>query len=410
MEQICPKELCTACSACINVCPKDAIHMVEEGDLGYFYPVIDPKRCIDCKLCEKTCPANRPTSLRTPLKAFAATSKDLDDLMSSTSGAASSLLAQEILHRGGIVYGCGQDTYRDIHHVRIDRTEDAWRIKGSKYVQSRLDLTFRSVKKDLQEGREVMFSGTPCQIAGLRNFLRKDYENLLLVDLVCHGVPSQKLLRENVDSLLDRHGVTDRKLCVSFRRKGRRTSDLRYGVYLAREVDAVPIDLGHDGERPYNDYIMAFLGGITFRDNCFSCPYARPQRGGDITIADFWGLQECSVSPARGVSLLLANTEKGEQMVATINDKAVMEERPVTEAIRGNGQLNKPSRKPTERARFVELHQLDVKLAYKECLKRTRRRYRKDILQMKIVAAIKGIPWLGTLLHKNWKRIKQNRQ
>ena len=167
-------------------------------------------------LCAKTCPVNHPVELRTPLRACAAVSRDEADLMSSASGGASSLLAQETLRRGGIVYGCAMESYRDIRHVRIDRAEDAWKIKGSKYVQSRIGEIYKQVRADLQAGREVMFSGTPCQVAGLRNYLRKAYPNLLLVDLVCHGVPSQKLLRDNIQSVLAESGVAvlPRNFCM----------------------------------------------------------------------------------------------------------------------------------------------------------------------------------------------------
>lgn len=406
MEQICPKDLCTACAACVNVCPKDAIQMAEDGPLGYFYPQIDAARCIECKLCERTCPVNHPVTLHRPTAAFAAISKDMDDLMSSTSGAASSLLAQETLRQEGVVYGCGQNTYRDICHIRIDCIEKLRRIKGSKYAQSRIGTIYRSVKADLESGKKVMFSGVPCQIAGLRNYLRKDYENLLLVDLVCHGVPSQKLLRDNIEGMLSDHNITDKKLEVSFRRKGCRTSKLRYGIYLASEVDAVPIALGRDGERPRNNYIMAFLAGITFRENCFSCPYARHERDSDITIADFWGLQPCSVSPERGVSLLLINSPKGRDMIQAIRPKAIMEERPLNEAFRGNGQLNSPAHRPLERDILLKKYSDNPQLAYNESLKNYRKQLSRQLLYINIVDSIRRVPILGPIIHRSWKKIK----
>ena len=193
MEEICEKKKCTACAACLNVCPKGAIRMVEEGAAGYQYPAIDPDLCIDCGLCAKTCPANHPVELRAPMRAYAAISRDEADLMSSASGGASSLLAQETLRRGGVVYGCAMESYRSVRHVRIDKAEDAWKIKGSKYVQSHVGTVHKQVKADLQAGREVMFSGTPCQVAGLRRYLRKDYPNLLLVDLRPMGITGKEL-------------------------------------------------------------------------------------------------------------------------------------------------------------------------------------------------------------------------
>ena len=188
----------------MNVCPKDAITLVEQDPLGHIYPLIDSTKCIDCHLCEKTCPANHPKDLHTPIAAYAAVSRDYDDLMTSSSGGASSVMATAIIKQGGVVYGCVQENYRDIRHQRIHSLTDVHKLKGSKYVQSNINYIFKDVLADLKRGVPVLFSGTPCQIAGLRAYLRKDYENLYLVDLVCHGVPSQQLLQENVESMLKR--------------------------------------------------------------------------------------------------------------------------------------------------------------------------------------------------------------
>lgn len=404
MEEICEKKKCTACAACLNVCPKGAIRMVEEGAAGYLYPAIDPVLCIDCGLCAKTCPVNHPVELRTPLRACAAVSRDEADLMSSASGGASSLLAQETLRRGGIVYGCAMESYRDIRHVRIDRAEDAWKIKGSKYVQSRIGEIYKQVRADLQAGREVMFSGTPCQVAGLRNYLRKAYPNLLLVDLVCHGVPSQKLLRDNVERVLAESGVAGGNYQVTFRRKGRQTSDLRYGVFLAE--DAIPVVNGRWVDFPSNDYIAAFMAGLIFRENCFTCPYARPERGSDITVADFWGLQPCSVPKGCGVSLMLTSTEKGEKLLDAVREKALMEERPVAEAVRGNGQLQVPSRRPKERDAFLAEYASSPEQAYRKHLRRYRREQRVRKVKGSVIEAIRHIPIVGTAARRIWRKLR----
>ena len=407
MEEICDKRKCTACAACLNVCPKGAIRMVEEGAAGYLYPAIDPDLCIDCGLCAKTCPVNHPVELRAPMRAYAAISRDEADLMSSASGGASSLLAQETLRRGGVVYGCAMESYRSVRHVRIDMREDAWRIKGSKYVQSQVGTIYKEVKADLKAGREVMFSGTPCQVAGLKRYLRKDYPNLLLVDLVCHGVPSQKLLRDNVQSVLAESGVADGNYQVTFRRKGRQTSELRYGVFLAE--DAIPVVSGRRVDFPSNDYIAAFMAGLIFRENCFTCPYARPERGSDITIADFWGLRPCSVPKGSGVSLLLVSTAKGQEWADAVREKAVMEERPVAEAVRGNGQLQTPSRRPKERDAFLAEYASAPKQAYTKNL----RRYRRGLWVRKgkgmVIAVVRRIPFVGPIARRLWRRIRHNR-
>lgn len=392
METICEKQRCTACAACVNACPKNAIQMVEDGAAGYLHPRINADLCIDCGLCVKTCPVNHPVGLRQPDKAYAVISRDEEDLMSSTSGGASSLMAAEILRRGGIVFGCAQENYKDIRHIRIEKSGEARKIKKSKYVQSTIGLIFRDVRHDLQTGRDVLFIGTPCQVAGLRNFLRKDYENLLLVDLVCHGVPSQKLLRENVEKIMRDNNIPDGNYRVAFRRKGRQTSDLRFGVFLTEDAKPVPTKK-KSVDFPSNDYIAAFMAGLIFRDNCYTCPYARPQRASDITIADFWGLQKCSVPIERGVSLMLVSTERGERMARAIQGKAVMEERPVEEAVRGNGQLQKPSACPPERAAFMEQYATAPQKAYKNGLKHYRYMQKRN----RAVSVILKIPLSRTL-------------
>ena len=395
MDQICDKNRCTACAACLNACPKGAISMVEEGAVGYVYPVINQTLCIDCGLCVKICPANHPVAQHVPLKAYAAISLDDADLMSSASGGASSMLAQETFRHGGVVYGCGQENYRDICHLRIADPADAWKIKDSKYVQSRIGTIYKQVKADLQDGKEVMFSGTPCQVAGLRSYLRKDYPNLLLVDLVCHGVPSQKLLYDNINDMLARSEAPDSEYRLSFRRKQRQTSglDLRFGVFLTK--DAIPALRGKLVDFPHNDYIAAFMAGLTFRENCFTCPYACSKRVGDITIADFWGLAPCSVPNNRGVSLMLVNTKKGEIAVNAIRPYAHMEERPVSEAIRGNGQLQHPSKRPPERDRFLQQYAVSPQQAYTENLKRYRKETRMLKIKIKLIKTVRSIPLIG---------------
>lgn len=396
MEQICSKDLCTACAACLNICPKEAIKMVEEGAAGYVYPAIDQTLCIDCGLCVNTCPVNHPVSQHTPLKAYAAISRDEEDLMSSASGGASSLLAQEVLRNHGVIYGCGQENYRKVMHMRIEDPSDAWKIKDSKYVQSYIGTIYKQVKTDLQAGRQVMFSGTPCQVAGLRNYLRKDYPNLLLVDLVCHGVPSQKLLRDNIDEILTQSGTPDGDYRLSFRRKQRQTSglDLRFGVFLTK--DAIPAVRGRLVDFPHNNYITAFMASLIFRENCFSCPYACVQRVSDVTIADFWGLVPCTVPNNRGVSLMLVNTEKGQVAINGIRPYAQMEERPVSEAIRGNGQLQHPSKRPSERDRFLQQYADTPQLAYAENLRRYRKELRIQKIRVTLIKIVRSMPVVGS--------------
>lgn len=349
----------------MNTCPRDAITMQPIGPLQHIYPAIDPTKCIDCGLCAKTCPVNRPLELHEPIKAYAAISRDKQDLMSSSSGGAASVCSQYILKQGGIVYGCVQKNYRDIAHRRVDKLSDAPSMKGSKYVQSDINLTYRSVKQDLKAGRQVLFTGTPCQVAGLRAYLRKDYENLYLVDLVCHGVPSQHLLRENVEQMQGK--IPSNPPCVHFRRKGEPLARM-FGVFLD--------DSGTLSEKKqlflYNDYITAFMCGITFRPNCYTCPYARRQRCSDVTISDFWGVGNTTVPTKDGISLMLQNTKKGAQLIAAAQEMCQWQERPIEEAIRGNGQLQTSFPLPPNREMFEADYARMGPSAYKKHLSQYR--------------------------------------
>lgn len=366
----------------MNACNKNAITMQEKGACGYTYPSIDATKCIDCGLCSKVCPVNNPVTLNAPIKAFAAISKEGADLLSSSSGAASSVIATHIISNGGVVYGCVQENYQNIAHRRIDNLRDVQKTKGSKYVQSNIGLVYRDVKKDLTEGKKVLFTGTPCQVAGLRNYLRKDYENLFLVDLVCHGVPSQKLLRDDVKNILEKNNITDGNAKIIFRKKIE--NKIVFGLFICKQNN-IEINIAKKYvDLLKNNYITAFMSGITFRKNCFSCSYAQPQRCSDITLADFWGLAQCSIPQDKGVSLLLPSTEKGLSLINAISDKLHIEERPVGEAIKGNGQLNKPSVMPKNKAAFEDMYAITPQKAYKIYLKSYKKEYKRNRLKAKL--------------------------
>ena len=415
MTEICDINLCTGCAACASVCAHKAINMVEVPPHGYLHPKINNDLCVDCGLCSKTCPANNPPEFNSPLTAFAAISKNHDDLMSSSSGAASSVLATHIIKKGGVVYGSVEEDYTHIAHQRIDSLGDLPKIKGSKYVHSYTTDIFPKVKADLQQGLEVLFLGTPCQIAGLRKYLRKSYDNLTLVDLCCHGVPSQKFLRDDVEHLCD---VTFRNkgdmskpwdrwgLYVTFRNKGdmskpwdrwglyvtfRNKGDMskpwdRYGIYLSGKEKNMIIS-------PFlkDNYITAFMSGLLFRENCYTCPYARAKRVSDITIADFWGYQGKQIKTDDGISLLMPSTKKGMQLIASCQSAFYCEERLAAEAIKGNGQFNHPSSRPKERDTFLRMYSEDMQEAYRIALRDYIKNYKKRILKGKVYKVLKPL-------------------
>lgn len=371
MDQICPIEHCTGCMACYSICVHGAI-VVGEDECGFTYPVIDHNKCVDCGLCYKICPQNSMLKGVEPLTAYAVYSNSVNDRESSTSGGASSVFAHKIIEEKGVVYGCAQNSYSDIRHIRITESDHLYKIKGSKYVQSDIAGVFPEVKKDLNEGKQVLFLGTPCQIAGLQAFLIKKYDNLISIDLVCHGVPSQKILKDHIQSLLK----DQQKDCyVVFRKKGNDESDLKYGIFLSENIlhSTIPKSFFFSKEYPYDSYIAGFMCGLFYRESCYHCKYANSNRIGDITIGDFWGLGvqiPSHIDKGKGISLVLCNTEKGEAFLQQCLDKLVYEKREVQEAILGNGQLCKPSSKDRNYNLFRELYpQVGYTRAVRRCLR-----------------------------------------
>ena len=200
MIQIVDKSQCCGCTACVSVCPKQCIAMQEDEE-GFLYPVVDTSLCIDCNLCQKVCPELHPMNTRTPLHVYAAKHKDEQIRLASSSGGIFTLLAEKVIDEGGVVFGARFNASWEVVHDYTETKEGLTAFRGSKYVQSWLGNCFSKVRSFLSEGRKVMFTGTPCQVAGLKQYLRKEYDNLLTVDVVCHGVPSPKVWRMYLDEV-----------------------------------------------------------------------------------------------------------------------------------------------------------------------------------------------------------------
>lgn len=331
--EICLREQCTGCEACVNICPKQCISMIElPGTIGHLFPEVDESACINCGMCRRVCPSVNHVGKRYPPTAFAGIHKVHAQYLSSTSGGAASAMAEAILEDGGVVYGCASMDNLEIRHIRIDNRGDLDKLKGSKYVQSRIFSVYKDVRKDLTDGLRVLFVGTPCQVAGLRSFLLKEYPGLYTVDLICHGVPSQIFLHNQIRSL-----VGSRAWRVTFR-KG---NDM--GLRLFDKSGEMIYYSNIWNERYRNIYYNTFIDGMTYRDSCYQCPYACPERVGDVTVGDFWGIGEDFIhDTVNGLSCVLPLTEKGLELLH--KSPIELTERSVEEAVRGNSQLRHPSR------------------------------------------------------------------
>lgn len=355
MEKICQTDKCTGCAACFNVCGKDAITMTEDA-CGYIHPQINQAKCVDCGLCAKVCHVNVKAVLRCPQDCYAATVKDDTELVSCASGGMATELSRYVIGKGGVVYGCTGKDIRNVHHIRIDKAEELDLLKGSKYVQSFIGSTYKEVRRDLQSGRLVLFIGTPCQVAGLQGFLRhKDYPNFVTADLVCHGVPSQKMLNDNIDLYCGK----GENINVWFRQKERSSSKcdatwrIAFGWFYQTSHMRAP-----RGVRYYKDpYMFGFLAPLTFRCSCYTCRYANISRCSDFTLGDFWGLgKDAGFNNGKGVSVVLVNTDKAVSIWAEVSKRCKCVQRDLVEAQKGNGQLQVPSRKHENYEMFVRAY------------------------------------------------------
>lgn len=338
--------LCTGCAACKNICPTGAINMVENAE-GFLYPKIDAAHCVGCGQCENVCqifhrdkPADRKAVM------FAAVNKDNDVLGQSSSGGVFAALADIIAQRDGIIVGCLFDESMTAVHKAVEARKGYSQFQGSKYVQSDIGGTYIEVEKYLQEGRRVLFTGTPCQVKGLQLFLGKDCANLLTADLICHGVPSPKLWHEHLSYLEKKNG----KEIVSYRFRGKYRVGWSLYYYYYYKGEKKP----KHGYAQLDPFYAAFLNGENYRECCYRCNFAALPRVGDFTIGDYWGVEKHhhGLQANRGVSLLLLNTAKAKDLLGDI--EARMEITPTKEewATEYNHNLVRPTERPEERDRF----------------------------------------------------------
>lgn len=345
MEQICDKNQCSGCCACVNACPKNCITM-EHDEYGVLLPVINGQACVNCGACERACPVNHALEKKMPQKAYAAWHLNETTRKKSASGGAAAAFYETVIENGGVAFGTSFDKELNLSIKSAQSMEGVQTFKGSKYVQAFVGLSFREVKKNLEVGKQVLFIGTPCQIAGLRNYLKKDYDNLITVDLICHGTPSIEYLHTHVKNI--EKSINKKADNISFR------GEYSFELTLYQNENVI-----YRKYRFLDQYFTGFLNGLFYRPNCYSCPYACEDRVSDITIGDFWGLGKeapCSYRMGDGVSVILPNTDKGHQFVMQAKDKLFLDERPLSEAINGNDQLRAPSEKHKNYEKFRTLY------------------------------------------------------
>ena len=384
MKELPKHKDCCGCEACAQVCPKRCIVM-QEDDEGFLYPVTNKNICIDCHLCEQVCPILNQIEGRHPLQIYTTFNPDMTVRMNSSSGGIFSMFAEQVIKEGGVVFGALFDEHWNVVHGYVDTLEGITLLRGSKYVQSRIGNAYQEAKLLLKEGRKVLFSGTPCQIAGLKTYLRhKEYENLLTIDVVCHGVPSpgvwRKYLQEEVAQQRDgKNTVLPRPIHekdvlvegISFRDKGLGWKKYSFALALSTTNGS--------GEKfsfcscmPLNEnpFLKGFIADLYLRPSCYHCVYKNFSSQSDVTLADAWGVWDYypKMYDDKGTSLLILSTSKAEEWFHKLD---------VQEKVAGNISILKKynpatfvsPRKSRKRKRFFRLiRKYDVARSVSLCL------------------------------------------
>lgn len=338
-----PTDSCTGCLACCQSCPTNCIS-AKTSEEGFLYPEIDIDRCINCGKCEKSCPLDKTSPSRQSPSAFAAASYDDSTRTVSSSGGVFSLIAEKIISKGGHVFGAAFDKDFSVIHKSVSDVENLADLRGSKYLQSNISNTFSEAKSLLDSGKPVLFSGTPCQIAGLRSFLGREYDNLICQDIICHSVPSPKVWKHYL-SLLTRG---EKPIAVHFRDKSEDWEN--YTLTVTTESGKTIRSPGKT-----DPYIRAFISGLESRKSCSSCRFRRGKSGSDITLADCWGVKRFSPESydKNGVSLVFVNSEKGRKIFGSISDNCRIKAVDYIAATEANPAALYPSEAHRKRNRFL---------------------------------------------------------
>lgn len=391
MQEIVTYDCCVGCGACINRCPRHCIAM-EPREGGFLYPVINSSLCVDCGQCQTVCPALHHdiySQSKSP-KAYAAYQMDDTALMQCSSGGVYQLLAQDTLKRGGVVFGAAFDDSFRVIHQSADSWVQAAKFQSSKYVQSQIGNTYQEARAYLDAGRPVLFTGTPCQISGLKRYLGKDYPDLLCQDIVCHSVPSPRIWADFLSTLQKQQNSAATH--ISFRAKVPDWEGYHFYVSFANGQT-------YDVPASSTPFMRAFIHGLISRPSCYTCPFKGFSRDSDVTLADFWGVQQVCPSAyhRKGTSLVLLHTQKGIEALDRIRPHLSLEEVDPLEAVSCNPAAREPSVRSSRYSYFWTHYDAESFLPLVEtCLRPT--------VRARIKASIRG-----SFVFKLFRHLSRNR-
>jgi coenzyme F420-reducing hydrogenase beta subunit len=346
------KQIYTGCAACYSICSSECISMKQDTE-GFLFPFICKEKCIECGKCEKACHANMLINERKPIQAYAAKNHDEEIRRKSSSGGMFTLFAEYIINEGGVVFGARFNDAWEVIHDYTETKEGLAAFRGSKYVQSIIGNTYKQAKDFLDKKRYVLYSGTPCQIAGLKCFLQKNYDNLFTIDLICKGVPSPMVWKEYLMELATPHSAREEWqksiLSFRFRDKIKGWHNFRY-VFQIRKQNKQNIFTSVEGRK--NPYRLGFSYALFLRTSCYYCPVKSLKSGSDITLGDYWGIENVlpEFDDNKGVSALLINTDYGDMLFKKIS--ADVMETTYADVVKGNKKLIKSFRLSSQRHIF----------------------------------------------------------
>lgn len=360
-REIKEKKECAGCYACHNICPTNCISMDKDRE-GFCYPNVNYDKCIKCSKCIKVCPVINRTDVYNEPVAYACMNNDEIIRLNSSSGGIFSLLAERVIEKGGVVFGATFNNKFEVEHAYIESEEELFKLRGSKYVQSKIGKAYKQAKDFLNLSREVLFTGTPCQISGLKAFLGRHYANLTCVDIICHGVPSPNVWNKYINYKEKQFSSQIQK--ISFRRKNEGWK--QYSVSFLFENNTEYLQ-----NYRKDPYMIAFLKNISLRPSCYFCQFKSINRISDITLADFWGIHNIlpEMDDDKGTSLVFANSKVGQEALEKIRDKTVCKKVNINEAIKFNPSAVKSVNYNSNRENFFgELNKLSFdRLVNKFC-------------------------------------------
>ncbi|MDU5920541.1 MAG: Coenzyme F420 hydrogenase/dehydrogenase, beta subunit C-terminal domain [Clostridiales bacterium] len=344
MIKVTDKNKCSGCYACYSVCPKECISM-KEDDEGYLYPNVNKNKCINCGICEKKCPIANNNKNNELIETYGCYSKNNDIRKQSSSGGIFSLLAQQVLNSGGVVFGSRYDKDFNVIHDYIEDVNELYKLRGSKYLQSIIGENFKIAKEFLEQGILVLFSGTPCQIDGLIKFLGKEYKNLITVDIICHGVPSKKVWNSYREYMNIKGDISS----VNFRDKSIGWEE--YSIKIEYKNKPTFSQLAKD-----NLYMIGFVNDFYLRPSCYDCKSKGINRASDITLGDFWGINNIlpELNDKKGTSIVLIQSQKGENLFNQIKPNIIFKETEINDVIKYNKSIVESAVKSEKRERFFK--------------------------------------------------------